>query len=547
MKNCTRHTMYFVLVSTLLACWWPGQVRAGELRLLGLEPVKVDVDLAYYLNHETRDWQGYRTPQVLDENGIQEKVYIRTNGYVYHPDLLAWHLSGGIIFRQRGLSSGVGAEKRNIDEKLGEYDFRLNFLGSHPVTAGFSMTQNVSGINGDLQQAINVVTNTMSGRLGWTTGKLTQSLTADRNHYVSESMIGTDEIRRNARYELTHNAKRLRTRVRLDAGDTRQVVLDRLFQTRTGRLTSIWRVDRRGRQVVDLNLYYNDQTGQIDNLYKEGSVNSRHELGAGFSGSLTYSRRDSRTGEFDSQTTGTGAALAHQLYQSLRTSLRYTGNATLFGYGDRGDRAGEFRTNYTKKTGLGRLDLYYGYSRRDYREDFDRPGRAPRSEEKVFVLGQDFTFVDSRIDPLSMVVLNQTRPAEILRPGIDYSVSVVGDAVLVMVEPAGLIQDGDLLKFYYDLIVDESFNYVERAPVYGASITIGSALNLGASHSQSNKDLLRGDPGSIVSDAETNAARFRWRRGALVFSGDYSHRRSSRIPTNAGACNCSTHTRFGTL
>lgn len=530
MKTLMRNTILFLLLSFLMGGVGLAQMADKEIRAFRVEPVEIDVDLAYYLNHETRDWLGYRIPQVVDENGIQERIQLRSNGYIYHPDLLAWRLNGGLILRQRRLTSGLESGAKKIDEILSEYDFGVDFLGSHPVTAGFAMTQNVSDVNGDLQQAINVITSTISGRLNWTTGKLTQSLIANRNHYVSESLIGTDEVRRNARYELSHNEDRLRTRVRLNIGETRQVTLNRLFQTRTGRLTSLLRLDNKGDQIVDLNLYYNDQIGQIDNLYREGSLTSRHELGRGLNGSLGYSRRESQTGSFESNTTGLEASLTHQLYQSLRSTARYAGNSTDFGNGDRNDQSSSIRADYNKRTFFGRLDIYYGFAYRDYREDFSEPGRVSRAEEQTYIFGQAFMFSDPRIDPLSLVVLNLTRPQEILRTGIDYTVALVGDAMIVDVEPAGLIREGDVLRFHYDLVVDESFNYLEHAPAFGTTLTFGTSFNISYAHSNSAKNVLRGNPGSIVSDVETNAARFRWRAGSLVLSGDYTHRRTISNP-----------------
>lgn len=517
-----RLTALMVFLMLVSAC----SIDAQPVRSLAVDSVSADIESSTFSDRIERIWISSRPLQQDNEYGFTEALNVAAGGSVYHPRLLSWSGRTKLKLRQRYVSSQRPDSKHGINEILKEYRLRVSLLKDHPARLNLYASRNISDVDGDFLEAVNVRASSLGANLVWSLGNLTQLADYSRSRYVSEGPVENDEIRRTLRYDATWRLPRFSNSARYEYSENDYVLGQRKFSSHLARYTGTLSLDDRGRQKLTSSLVYNSQKGQVGIRYVQTSISGNFALGDDLTATTSYSFRSDRVDTTRSNTNTGSFTLVHRLYLSLVTTLSGQGQVSTFQGGRQQDISPALRFNYRKRTFFGNVTLMYGLGYRDYKEDLRNLTQRRRHLEFEYRTSVPIILEQPGLDTSTIDILNLSRPDEHPQPGLDYLIEPNGGQYEISIPLISSIREGDSIRVSYTVNSKESYEFEESTRQYGIGISVTPYLDMRVGRQVSDRTLTSGSPLNPLDNVTIENASIGLRYWRLKVRGSYLLRNS---------------------
>ncbi len=335
------------------------------LRFNGLPQVSMGVDA----EGSTEKMKVAGSSSSYDDVSVSPVVGLHTTGSIYHPNLLAFDLSGELGWGWSS-TSGSGQATRNESAELLRYLAEFNLLSTKPCNASFFAAQDHTFTDYGTFNTYTVDSTRYGGRMSWTAGDFTLNADLGYRNQTASGLTDSSEITEEYLNFLgTHKRKFGQTTLTLNA-DTMENALNygNSFNTTSWAvgISDSETFGQRHQISAGTGLSYSqtEYSGQqIDtfNVSENLTLNHRHNLDS----YLLLNYNQSELIQITSTRMQGTAGLRHQLYESLTSSLEAHGTHeldTAVGGNSTYDLFGlALNENYTKRLqSWGRLSLGTG-------------------------------------------------------------------------------------------------------------------------------------------------------------------------------------------
>jgi hypothetical protein len=300
---------------------------------------------------------------------FEERLRLKTQGDVYHPDFLFCNAALGLGLAQQSIDSE--GESDSTESTLDDYNVITQFLRTKPYPMTFSMNKSEDLIArqflGSLRSereskgaSLSLRSKSWPMAFQYNTGESSQDGLAS---WASDFFERDDE---RFRYSVNHNLSDLsHMNFNFDRTDVSQRSVGATIDTETDRYTllhdMIFGSDEQHR--LDSFVNYVDQSGSFnfENFQWEERLRLQHH--PTFQTNYDVRFTDSERETFTSKETRGRAGFEHRLYESLVTTANIFASKTdLDAQGDLTQRGGMFALNYRKKNPWGTLLSTYSAS-----------------------------------------------------------------------------------------------------------------------------------------------------------------------------------------
>jgi len=526
----TQRWVRFVLITAASLLLNVTSASAQEFRVLAIDSISASLESSTFSDRLERRWASSR-PLLLDkEHGFTEMLHLTLGGSAYHPRLVKWSGDAEISFRQRFLSTARPGSDRSIYENLKEYKLYSTILKDRPASLSFFATRNVSDIDGDFLEAINVNRIAAGGNLAWVSGPLVHIADYTRTHYVSEGLIENDEIRKILRYDASFRVPRLYGDARYEYTDNNFLANDRSLISHTARLHGTKLFDDNGRRTITAALLYNRQQANVINEFVEASISTDIALSQSLKSAFSYSYRSNRTDTVSSHANAGKASIVHQLYKSLTTSVTGEGRFTTFDGGKQIDVTPSSSIDYRKQTFFGSINLFSGLSYRRFVDDLNRQVRRFVELELTYSGESAIFLTDQNIEIGTIELHNVSQPNQFPQEGIDFFIDTTGNFPEIIIAVTSSIVEGDKLKVNYLTTANESFEFEELSRSYGIGLNILSYVHFRGSRENSDRSLISGAPLNQLEDFRIDNLLLSLRYLKASIEGKYQRRQTPINP-----------------
>jgi hypothetical protein len=499
MGNSRRAVVVFLL--SWIACQaMVSRIYAQEDRFVYMQRPKLGLGGYYKLAGEERKTPSLKT--ITTEQKFRESITLETTGWLYHPDLMDFHLAfepewQQETYRQNQVATQpTHAYDRNTS--LLKYDLDATLLRRKPVSMNFFANRKTAQI--DLTNARNsdIESDTLGTRLRFNNPTLPVSVALinrkiDQNGFY-QSNEDRDEVQVTARHNLKKSATQLNMRYNhSDTTHTTFETTDISSQTMNTELTNAYFFtdDNRVRldsQIYNLQAEYNglDQTNWIvsENLFWTHRKNllsryradyNRYEFG----GSVNDEKRLS-------------AGLTHYFRDRLTTDLGASAATNDFDDGSE-DR---YKTNidllYRRPIPWGSVELGAAY---DYGQTMRSGSQQviPTQTQLTLSTGTESYLEKENVD-LGSIVVTDLSGTTVYTENIDYQVATVGPLVGISRTLMGAIEDGQQVIVHYSYRIDTAYDDSRFGQKYRFDLALWSFLYLSYSHQRLDQHILSGEP-----------------------------------------------------
>ena len=357
-------------------------------RLNGMPQVSVGLDTEG--STEKTSVRGSST--TYDQISITPLVELQTSGSIYHPNLLAFDLSGDLGWGWDSMSSsGFGSNQtRNESEELRRYLAEFNLLSAKPYNASFYSAQDHSYRDYGQFNTYTVDTTRYGGRINWTDAAFTLSTDLGYRNEVASGLTDSSEITETYLNFLgIHQRKFGQTTLTLHLNEMENAVGNGArfdSQSWSAGISDSETFGHRRQFSANTGLSYSqsEYSGQqIDTLTANENLIVHHR--PNLESYLMFNFNQSELGQINSSRLQSSVGVRHQLYESLTSNLEAhnihqentaaSGNSTYDQYGL------GLNENYSKRLqSWGRLGFGTGIGV-DHQEQYSPAGTQTWFEE----------------------------------------------------------------------------------------------------------------------------------------------------------------------
>ena len=461
-----------------------GLTRTGRSQELGwfqlMRPPEASVGMEVQGTHQTTRSSGVTS--TYDQLSLTPLVGLRTQGYIYHPNLVTFDLGGDIGWGWNNSSSTSPGYTYNAkdSQQLLRYLAQLNFLSAKPYNASFFAAQDHTYSDYGTFNTYTVDSRRYGGIFNYTSDRV--ALTADagyrneqdsgvaNNTGITEkyfNFLGTDH-RRTGQTTLFYHVNQFDNTVNSSYSPTNTVASTSSSLNQTIGLSDSEMFGAHQQVAVTTGASFSesDYAGQqLQTVTANENVNVTHAPNLNSFYSVEYSHNQLHP-VTDSTVQGIGG-VRHRLYESLTSQLDIHGNYQDYsGAGSSAtyDRYGVgVSEDYTKRLGTwGRLTIGAG-AIADHQDQISSGDVLTTIDEphQLNLVGSP-TFLDHPNVILSSVVV--TGPGGIpTQLNVDYTLQPVGDLTQILLVPTStILHSGDVVKVTYqsDSLYTASFDSV---------------------------------------------------------------------------------------
>jgi hypothetical protein len=297
---------------------------------------------------------------------FEERVRLKTQGDIYHPDFLFYSAALGLGFAQQSIEWDGQSDRNN--SSLDDYNIFAQLLRSKPYPMAFHTSKSEDLIARQFLGSLRTERKSSGASLSLRSEDwpMTFQYTTSEASQDGLSPLARDFFKRDDgrfRYSVSHNFSELsHMSFNYDKTEVSQQSLGALINTDTDRYTLLHDLmfGSDGQHRLDSFFNYVDQSGSYDfeNLQWEERLRLQHS--PNFLTSYGARFIDSKREMFRSRETRGRAGLEHRLYESLVTTADFfTSNTDLAAQGDLTQHGGTLALNYQKKNRWGTLRSTY--------------------------------------------------------------------------------------------------------------------------------------------------------------------------------------------
>ena len=499
----------------------------AEIDYLVQRPV-IKLSLEYQAKDENRSAPGV-DPRSEQTDTFWQRLELRGNGWLYHPDLLLFSFGLDPQWKQQE-TAATDAFFRDDDTNFLGYFIDAHVLRQKLNSFKVFLRQSRNEFNSTLSP--DNVTETDIARTVWLVNseRFPTTVTLERNNTKFKNFFSTEDNSDIVRLESAYTSSRHQLNLlgeyvdQLRQIDGQTFDVHRLlmnansnyaFSARARLSSTIFGLDSESELSDSRSFLWSEQ------LMLQHNQNLRSEYTARF---------DSReNNNFGSDAKFVSGALEHQLYENLTTRFELYASRDDFDDGKIDIREADLDFRYIRKIPVGMLTITNGYAYRVEDNNIDADTSQVLNEAHTLVGTAPEFLARSNIDLGTIMVTDITRVTTYIA-GIDYILTVVGESVAIERGLFGGIADGETVLVDYVFAAQAAFKADRQSFRIGASLDLWRVLRLHYNFSRVNEDLISGTrPADLSNDRIQRAgASLRWRWSTTT--ADYEQRDTVRTP-----------------
>lgn len=431
--------------------------------------------------------------QVIDEeyvsrtrqNGLEKTTSVlalkaSTDGYFYHPALVTFSAVLRPTFGRstyESLGGGFGAESEGFG-----YEISTHWLREKPYAVTLSAAKSRTETNNSAQQPNFIDREAKSADMALPVSSLPSRLRYAETETATWGYYNFNEIDKYLQLTSEKHTENSRMNLLIERrrqGRGREGRISSFGERESASLTHEYKPWESARLGSSARIHKNS-SDSFD--YSGNQVSTRLELDHpfGFKSSWNFFAGEVQTALAESTSKGRSAALSHQLYQNLRTSLSLSDSTQINQNGSSQNLIQNLDLAYNRRIPWGHLNL--GFSRARKFDDDRQTGDLEQILDEPYTFANTTTILlnNSNIDPSTIRVTDEIGLVE-YQEGLDYWIESVGNTIIITRDPlAGIFDESTVLVSYI---------YVRTLPIdrqqdsrsYSASMRFGSWLMLALS------------------------------------------------------------------
>lgn len=473
--------------------------------LFTLQRPKLGLRAQYRLTDEKRQTP-YDTNDTTHRD-LRESVLLETRGWIYHPDLLDFHLAFEPEWRQERFQQSQTTMTEDLESNKNtsilNYDVGATLLQRKPVSLYLFANRKAGDIDFTTIQDSDIENDTWGTRLNFTNSTLPGAIAWTHRKFDQTGFYYSSEERDEAQLRLRHNAKMSTTQLNLFYYDTSRTTR---IASETAELETHIESESTSTELTNAYLFKDDDSARLDslvynmdadyagldrntwivteNLYWQYGKN----LFTRYRGN--YSRRE--YGDAVNQEESLHAALTHHFRDRLTTDLGAGADFNDFEGGSEDSYRGDLGFLYRHPIAIGNVALGaaydYGVSRRGGLQN-----TIPADTRLTLSTGSASLLEEENIDPGSILVTDLTGTI-IYTENIDYQVQEVGQDLQISRIVTGAIAEGQQVAVHYNYRIDTGYDDAQFGQTYRFELSLWSLFNLTCVHNRIDQDFLSGEP-----------------------------------------------------
>ena len=525
-------------------------------------------DFEGYTELVTRHWERDQESRAgsadssSEETIFEERVWLETDGYVYHPNLLDFTLGGlfGLIQQEFEQVTGAQARSSSDDGTLVEFDLQAQILKRKKYPATVFARRHRGLTPRPFLPSLETITTAYGFTWRYVSEKTPTSLQFNHSDVRLNPIFVTGETEEEGRQENT--VLRFETGYNFSDHNTlsfvyeRESVEERPFEldydSDQATLSHRWEFGADHRHRLDSELYYFDQRGTFDlelarwreTLWLKHSDTLRSE----YRFEAIDRTQGSRTRDLppiQERSFYFSGALEHRLYESLTSHFLGFVQRQEFEPGLDIDRlGGQASFTYRKNNPWGALHVNYSLraERNDHRGNVQLVEIV--EEPHTFRDPEPVTLNNPNIDTGSMIIQGEDR-VTFFQPGRDYTVRAIGDRVEIERVPTGQIVDGQLVLITYVFRLGGSFSLDTVGQTFGVRQQFDFGLAPYYRLEWQDQNVSPADAtGAVPEDITAHIVGVEFRKSSLRLMAEYEDRDSTIDPLTAIRLSASYAHRF---
>lgn len=487
-----------ILATCLLALACPPAGAAEWFRYRINPPQLVDIFLSG--NFESDKSVRPTSRSTIETTTTTEALDIRTDGWAYHPAFMTFEAGLQPEFEQRNAKYDGGGKQESVGTFLG-FNIDASVLPYKPYTLDLHARQDRSQYRNTLAQDQVSESSTYRAKLLLKEYWMPSTITLESRDRITKSP--------NAARDGTELAK-LESRHRSESSDTR---LETAFEERTREnagseiASQHMLLNARNRyqpgENSKLNSGFNHKIDRMadgdraqTSLNSDLSVRHRKELSSNYG--LTLENRSEQGS--NSRSGAATAALQHQLYENLATSLNGNAGKSQSEGGNMADYGAGLNFAYTRPIPWGKINANLGHTDqiRDWQQVLAEE-KITREPHTVTTANPWVMLAKTDVVPGSIEVRDPANPLILYTEGSDYSVTTIGRETQITwlnwaILPFSSGSGG--ISVDYSHTTDPSAKTRLITDTFGIGVNLWSMLGLNYSQTKTRADLLSGTPGT---------------------------------------------------
>lgn len=488
----------------------------------------VTLDLQYESVDERRTG-----PTIADRteetDTFRQRLNAEGSGWWYHPDFVTFSYGFDPEFRQQDTTATGDFDRDDDNNFLGYYlDARFLRQKSQSVNLFFRQSRN----NFDSTLSPDNVTDTNIARAVWILKDYAfpTTVTLERNNYDFQDFFRSRDESDIFRVETKHEIDRSLSRLRAEyIEQDRQIGISEVTVNRL---------------LLNANntFFFNDDVRLFSSLYGIDSSSDDFDNSSYFiSERLTVQHRqnfrtdyqlrfDQRDNNgFESDTTVASAALQHQLYDNLNTTLSIQGSQDDFTDGQIDIFETDLDFRYTREIPIGQLNITNGYGYRLEDNDIESD-TSQVINERIVLVGTERALLNRTNIEVASIVVTDSTSAIVYVEGIDYVITEVGTSVAIARTLLGGIADGENVLVDYVFTPQAPFKTDRTEFRFGVSVNMWRMLRVFYNINRAEENLRAGTrPSDLADDTiQRVGGDLRWRWSTTFV--EFEDRDTVRVP-----------------
>jgi hypothetical protein len=474
--------------------------NAQDDRFFFIQRPKLGLGGYYKLVDEERESPNNKTKNTNEK--FRESMTVATNGWMYHPDLMTFHLSFEPQWQQETFRQNQATinptQSYDRDTSLLAYDVGTTLLQHKPLSLNIFANRKTGEIDLTNAQDSDIESETYGTRLNFNNPTLPVSIAWTHRKFDQTGFYQSNEDRDEAQVTIRHNAKKSVTQLNMlyNNSETTRTTFDTIdisSKTMNTELTNAYFITDDNRVRLDSQIY--NMKADYNDLDQNTWILSENLFWTHSKDLLTRYRADYNRREFDgsvNEETRLSAGLTHHLYDRLTTDLGAAAVINKFEDGSEDLYKSNLGFLYRRPIDWGSVELGaaydYGITNRNGTEKI-----IPTEDRLTLSTGTD-TFLDKENVDLGSIIVTDITGAVVYTENIDYQITMVGPVVSVSRTLLGAIADGQQVNVHYSYQINAAYDDSRFGQKYRFGLALWSFLYLAYSHYRIDQHIQSGEP-----------------------------------------------------
>jgi hypothetical protein len=475
---------------------------------------------------------------------FEERLRLKTEGDVYHPDFLLYNAALGFGLAQQSIRWD-GQSDRN-SSSLNDYNIFAQFLRAKPYPLVFHANKSEDLIARQFLGSLRTETQSSGASLSLRSEAtpMTFQYTTSEASQDGLASLARDFFKRDDerfRYSAAHDFSELsHMNFNFDRTEVSQQSLGASIDTETNRYTVLHDLMFGGDEQHRLDSFFNflDQSGSFDfeNLQWEERLRLQHS--PSFLTNYGVRFTDSKRETFRSKETRGRAGFEHRLYESLVTTADvFTSNTDLDTQGDLTQHGGTLAFNYRKKNPWGTLRSTYTAGLTQSKQSGGSGIGYVNDESHVFTDPLPVVLNRVNIDTSRPIVVTDSTGTDTYTSPDDYTITARKDGrVELNITLGGAfpnISDGQVLLIDYSFFIEPERQEDTLRQNFTVRQRFDDGLSLYYARRQQDEDVSSSTTEITPDEFMINTFGVDYVKKGLSLLAEYSEESSTQIPSTS--------------